>query len=199
MKSIIIKMTLIMTIVSGLTVSTTAQQYTSIQYTIAVPVNDLGNYISKTSFRGFTFEHQASVRSDIAVGVSVGYNLFYERKPYDTYYDGTASLSGIQYRYTSSIPIHLSGVYFFQEENRLSPFAGFGIGTTYTLRDTDMGLYRWEEDGWSFSLRPEAGFIYKFKETIGVKASARYNAAFKTSELKDQSYFSFSAGLVFIN
>jgi hypothetical protein len=193
------KMTLIFAIVSGLHINTTAQQYTSLQYTVAVPVNDLEDYISKISFRGFTFEHQASVNSDIAVGVSVGYNLFYEKKPYDTYYDGTASLSGIQYRYTSSVPVHLSGVYFFQEENRLIPFAGLGIGTTYTLRDTDMGLYRWEEDGWSFSLRPEAGFIYQLKETIGVKAAARYNAAFKTSELKDQSYFSFSLGLVFIN
>jgi len=197
MKNVVI-MTLITVLVSGYTINTTAQQYTSLQYTIAVPVNDLKAYIEKTSFRGFTFEYQTKVNSAIAVGVAVGYNLFYERKAYDTYNDGTASLSGIQYRYTNSIPIHVNGMYFLRKENQFNPFVGFGIGTTYTLRDTDMGLYRWEEDTWNFSLRPEAGFIYKFSDNTGLKFALRYNAAFKTSELEDQSFFSISTGVVFI-
>jgi len=190
-------MTLILAMVSGYTIKTTAQQYTSFQYTIAMPVNDLNDYIEKTSFRGFTFEYQSKVNSSIAVGVDLGYNLFYERKSYDTYYDGTAALSGIQYRYTTSIPIHFNGMYFLKEENHFNPFAGLGIGTTYTIRDTDMGLYRWEEDTWHFSLRPEAGFIYKFSDNTGLKVALRYNTAFKTSELKDQSFFSLSTGVVF--
>jgi len=190
-------MTLIITMVSGCSLNTSAQQYTSFQYTIALPVNDLKDYIEKTSFRGFTFEYQTKVNSAVAVGVDVGYNLFYERKEYDTYYDGTAAISGIQYRYTNSIPIHLNGMYFLKEENHFNPFVGFGIGTTYTLRDTDMGLYRWEEDTWNFSLRPEAGFIYTVSASTGLKVALRYNAAFKTSELEDQSFFSLSTGVVF--
>jgi len=190
-------MTLIITMVSGCSLNTSAQQYTSFQYTIALPVNDLKDYIEKTSFRGFTFEYQTKVNSAVAVGVDVGYNLFYERKEYDTYYDGTAAISGIQYRYTNSIPIHLNGMYFLKEENHFNPFVGFGIGTTYTLRDTDMGLYRWEEDTWNFSLRPEAGFIYAVSASTGLKVALRYNAAFKTSELEDQSFFSLSTGVVF--
>lgn len=194
----LIRITLILAMVALQNTTSTAQQYTSFQYTIAVPANDLKNYISKTSFRGFTFEYQSKINTHIAAGIAIGYNLFYERKPYDIYYDGTAALSGIQYRYTNSVPIHLSGVYFLKENNHFNPFAGFGIGTTYTLRDTDMGLYRWEEDTWSFSLRPEAGFVYTLGENAGVKVALRYNAAFKTSELKDQSFFSISVGLVFI-
>ncbi len=178
--------------------SATAQQYTSIQYVIASPMNNLKDYINKTSFRGATFEYQTKINTNIAAGIALGWNVFYERKPYATYYDGTASLSGIQYRYTSSVPIHITGIYLLNEESRFNPFLGMGIGTTYTVRNTDMGLYRWEEDTWSFSIRPEVGFMYTIRKTTGVKAALRYNAAFKTSDLKDQSFFSLSVGLVSI-
>lgn len=39
------------------------------------------------------------------VGVDAGWNVFYEKKDYDTYTGGTESLSGIQYRYQNSVPL----------------------------------------------------------------------------------------------
>lgn len=189
---------LTVTLISVFEFKVTAQQYTSIQYVIASPMNDLKDYINKTSFRGATFEYHTKVNSNLAAGIALGWNVFYERKPYATYYDGTAALSGIQYRYTSSVPIHITGIYFLNEASHCNPFLGMGIGTSYTVRNTDMGLYRWEEDTWSFSVRPEVGFMYTLRETTAMKAALRYNAAFKTSELKDQSFISLSVGLVSI-
>ncbi len=174
-----------------------AQHYYSIQYSISIPTNDLRDYISKTSFKGITFEYFTKITSEFAAGVTVGWNGFYERMTYATYTDGTASTSGIQYRYSNAAPFHLSGLYFFGSENKVSPYVGLGIGAIYTVRTTDMGLFRWEEDTWNFSVRPEAGLVYNFRYYSGFKLSIRYNEAFRTSEMDDQSFLSVNVGLVF--
>jgi opacity protein-like surface antigen len=140
---------------------------------------------------------QASGELLLMIGVSAGWNVFYERKPYSTYNDGNASLSGIQYRYTNSLPLHITGQYLFKDLGKFSPFVGFGIGTIYTKRDTDMGLYRWEEEAWSFSIRPEVGVTFPLKKNKIAKLAIRYNEAFRTSSLKDQSFLSLGIGLVF--
>jgi outer membrane protein len=173
-----------------------AQEYASIQYVVAIPTNDLRDYISETSFRGAAIEYHSKITPNIALGGSIGWNSFYQKNPYGTYEDGTASLSGIQYRYSSAMPLYISGLYFFKEENTFDPFVGLGIGAVYTIRDTDMGIYRWEEDTWNFSLRPEVGLMFAIKDRVGAKLALRYNQAFKTDEMKDQSFFSFAIGVI---
>jgi Outer membrane protein beta-barrel domain len=182
---------------SGIFLKASAQEYFSAQYVMAFPVNDLSDYISETSFRGIGFEYQTKVNTNIAAGISLGWNTFYERKPYATYRDGNASLSGIQYRYSNAVPAHITGQYFLNEK-KFAPFVGFGIGANFTRRTTDMGLYRWEEEAWSFSLRPEVGFMFHLRETTALKVALRYNEVFQTSELDDQSFFSLGLGLVFM-
>ena len=39
--------------------------YTSLQYSIGFGTGDLGDYISKTSFRGFLFEYRKALHNDI--------------------------------------------------------------------------------------------------------------------------------------
>lgn len=178
---------------------TQAQKYSSIEYVIGIPMYDLRNYIAKTSFRGIAYEQHSNITSNITAGFSVGWSTFYTRMPYATYRDGTASLSGIQYRYSSAIPIHAGALYFLKEQGgSFNPYVGLSIGTTYTIRDTDMGLYRWEEEAWSFSLRPEIGMLYTLCEDTALKVSIRYNEAFKTEEMDDQSFLAIAIGLVMI-
>lgn len=171
--------------------------YWSVQYAMGFGTGDLGDYISKTSFRGGVLEYRKAVTDQVLVGFEVGWNVFYEKKDYDTYTVGTESLSGIQYRTENATPILISAEYFFPTENTLKPYVGFGIGTMYTKRTTDMGQWRLEEDPWSFAIKPEIGFLYQLSGGTSFKMAAKYYNGFSTSQLDAQSYFSISAGMAF--
>jgi outer membrane protein len=158
---------------------------------------DLGDFISNGSFRGFLFEYRYRVTPNVAAGIDLSWNVFYERMDYSTYSIDTRSLSGVQYRYSNEFPMLISFDYFFKPDSDFNPYAGLGIGTIYSLRNTDMGLYTLEEDAWHFALKPEAGFIYSFSPYIGFKLGAKYYHGFKAGDLESQSYISISSGLAF--
>lgn len=172
--------------------------YTSFQYAIGFGTGDLGDYINKTSFRGFLFEYKKSFGNEnIYVGFDLAWNAFYEKMDYDTYTNGNASLSGKQWRYNNQFPMLISADYLLQPDNDLSPYINFGLGTMYSKRRTDMGIYMLEQDAWHFALKPEIGAIYDFGNNSGFKLAAKYYTGFKSGDLETQSYFVISAGLVF--
>lgn len=169
--------------------------YISVQYAVSFGTGDLSDYISKTSWRGALLEYRAAVRSNVLVGIDVAWNVFYERKDYDTYTLDTRSLSGVQYRYQNEVPILASIDYLVSSENALKPYVGFGLGTIYSERATDMNLYRMTEKTWQFALKGEVGVLYEISYSSSVKFAAKYYNAFKTETLDTQGYFSLSLGM----
>jgi opacity protein-like surface antigen len=169
--------------------------YWSIQYSTGFGNGDLGEFISNSSFRGGLVEYRKPVRDNLYVGADIGWNVFYEKKDADTYTLDTESLSGVQYRTQNIIPILASAEYLFSTENALKPYIGIGIGTMYTDRTVDMGQWRFQQNPWSFALRPELGFLYEMSSSSSFKLAAKYYNGFKTSELETQGYFSVSAGI----
>jgi opacity protein-like surface antigen len=169
----------------------------SLQYSIGFPSGSLSDYISETSFRGFGIDYKYVTPSNFAFGLDAGINTFYERKGYDTYTEETVTITGTQYHYTNSVPILASIAYYLAPDQMLNPYASLGIGTIYTRRDTDIGLYRSEINTWQFGLRPEIGIIYNFTPKFGVKVAGKYYQAFETNELGAQSYAALDVGLVF--
>lgn len=167
----------------------------NIKYSIGMPAADLADYTGETSFRGIGLEYQHVLGSRLALGISGGINTFYEQE-FTTLTEGTSSLTGIQYRYTNNLPLMATVSYFLATEQRLLPYAGLGIGTLYSLRDTEIGTISLSEDAWAFSLRPELGVIYQVSEGFALKAAATYIQAFDTPELGNQSYGTFDVGIV---
>jgi len=171
--------------------------YWSFQYAIGFGTGDLGEYISAPSFRGGLIEYRKAIKDNVLAGVDVGWNVFYEKKDADTYTSGTEALSGVQYRTQNAIPMLLSAEYFLSTENPLKPYVGFGIGTMYLERSTDMGQWRIQENPWSFAIKPELGFLYEMSFSTSFKLAAKYYNGFKTGQLDNQGYFSLSAGFAF--
>jgi hypothetical protein len=173
------------------------QSYTSIQYQIGFGMGDLGDYISNTSFRGVSIEYHGYINDNVSAGAEVGWNVFYERKDYDTYSAGTESVSGIQYRYSNHIPILVTGEYSLRPGEKLNPYINLGIGTMYSRRKTDMGQFYLQEEAWHFALKPEIGLIYDLSFNAGFKIGAKYYTGFAAGDLETQSYLAISAGLIF--
>jgi outer membrane protein len=176
-----------------------AQSLSTISYSMGFATGDLGDFISKPSFRGVTFDYRKMVQPNVGVGFNLGWNVFYEALDYDTYTIDNASLSGKQYRYSNHFPILFAADYFLKPGEAFNPFIGLGAGTIYTRRNTDMNLYTIEREAWHFALQPQIGFMYTVNDMAAFTVTGKYNYGFASDDLGDpQSYFSLNLGFSFL-
>lgn len=171
---------------------------TTLQYSMGFGTSDMADHISKTSFRGFTIDYRKLVQPNVGVGVDLGWNVFYEEMPFDTYTtaNGSTDITGKQYRYQNQFPMLVAADYYLKPGEKINPFAGLGIGTMYSLRNTDMNLYTLEQDAWHFALRPEVGAIIQATPGFGFSVSAKYYHGFEAGDLSSQGYFTLNLGFV---
>lgn len=174
-------------------------QHVTVQYSVGFGTGSTRDYISKTSFRGISFDYKNFGYSEkIAVGLEFSWNTFYKKADYDTYTIGETSISGTQYRYLNSFPMLVTGDYFFQNsESYVRPFAGLGVGTIYAIQTLDMGLYTYEITDWHFAMKPQAGIWVGFDDATKFSLTAEYLYGFKTQDADARQYLTINAGLVF--
>jgi hypothetical protein len=170
--------------------------YVSWQYSMGFGSGNLHEYISPASFRGVTFNVHKFVSPNVTLGMEAGWNVFYEKMPFDSYTYRDATYSGKQSRYSKHFPILATVNYFMNVDAVLTPFAGFGLGTMYSLRNTDMSTYTFESDAWHFAIKPELGLMYNFDD-VSFLISSKYYHGFKAGDLPAQGYFTINVGLVF--
>ena len=168
----------------------------AIQYSMGFGVGDLKEFNESASFRGMSFDYRYMLDRSMGLGFETGYNLFYDKMDYATYTRGTESLSGVQLRYTHAVPVLAAFDYYLKADTQFNPFIGVGIGTLYTSRDLDMGMYRWTTDAWQFAIRPQVGIIVA-TPSIDLIVGAKYYSAFKSNDVEGQSYFTINLGVVF--
>jgi hypothetical protein len=175
-----------------------AQSSFIVSYPISFPRSDLRNYTSKTSFRGINFEFLHEVKPNIGVGIETGWNVFYEHADKMDYKSGTATISGVQFRYTNAVPIVVQTKYILNPGNKkMNPYFGLGVGTLYVNRSTDFGLYRISTNTWQFCVHPEAGLLFQLQSGVKALVGAKYYAATSSSDLDAQSFLSLNIGFVF--
>ena len=182
-------------VISSLTASY-AQSSFAMEYAIGFG-GETKSYVSTASFRGVMLEWKGYLQPNVSLGIDAGWNLFYEQRPYDTYTVGTASLSGKQYRTANAVPIYFTFNYFLQPGEHLNPFVGAGVGTLYYHRNTDMGIFYFDEEAWHFSFKPEVGVLVNASPDMDFALSLKYFYGFETSNAGPESYFTFNVGFVF--
>jgi outer membrane protein len=190
------KKSLLLFVIAGCMISPAFAQHSfSIQYALGFG-GTMNNYITSTSVRGATFEYKIYPQPNISIGIDAGWNHFYERRAYDTYTQGTRSLSGVQYRYANVVPIFVTTSYYLSPGNKFNPFVGLGVGTLFFSRYVDMGIFRVTEDEWHFALKPEAGVLVSLNPEMDLILGLRYNNAFATNDTAEQSFMAFNIGFV---
>lgn len=176
------------------------QSNTTLSYSVGIPVGDLGDFIQKMSWRGVSLDYRKMINPNVGVGFSAGWNVFYEAMDRDTYTIDNQSLTGKQYRYSNHIPLYINPTYYLKPGETINPFFSLGIGTIYTLRNTDMNLYTWEQEAWGFALAPEVGLHYNIDDAAAFTITGKLNYGFKSGDLNsDQSFFTINVGFTFMN
>jgi hypothetical protein len=171
---------------------------TALQYSMGFGTGNMHDFISPASFRGFTFDFRNLVAPNIGVGVEFGWNVFYDEIPDGTYEYKNLTISGKQWRYSNHFPMLGAIDYYFSEDAMIRPFAGLGIGTMYSLQNTDMSSYTYEKDAWHFALRPEVGVLLEAAPGVGFTINSKYYYGFKAGDLPAQGYFTINFGFVFV-
>jgi outer membrane protein len=172
---------------------------TTLQYSIGFGTGDMHDYIGNVSFRGFTFDYRKLVQPNIGVGVDIGWNVFYEEKPWDVYEgQNNITYSGKQWRYSNHFPMLVGVDYYVNPGAEMSVYGGLGLGTMYSLQNTDMGAYTFEKDAWHFVLRPEIGVLIQPAPGVGFTILSKYYYGFKAGDLPAQGFVTINIGFVFV-
>ena len=138
------------------------------------------------------------VSSDVGVGVDIGWNVFYDEIPAAEYTNKKLTYYGKQWRYSNHFPMLVAADYYVNPSEMIVPFVGLGVGTMYSLQNTDMGQYTFEKTAWHFVLRPEVGVIFNAASGVGFKISSKYYYGFKAGDLPAQGYATINVGFVFV-
>ncbi len=149
----------------------------NVNYNLSWGVGDFKEFISKTSYRGFSLDARWFVSDRIAIGTMFGWNGFYEKYPRRTYeFDGGALTGVVQstyYNFTMSI----NAYYYPFPEAMIKPYIGVNVGPEYQTLDIQIGRVYSEHETWQFLVAPELGTFIQFGENsdVGANLAIRYN------------------------
>jgi hypothetical protein len=172
------------------------QGFFDLTYNVAFPMGNTRDFISKTSWRGFSLEGGVYLTKHIAVGANFTWNGFYETFPYQTYSSGTISITGNMWRYTNSYPLMATAKYFFLPDKKFQVYGGIGIGTIYVNKQTDLGVFTASKQSWLFGFYPEVGGTYWFNNQTGILFNTRYAISTTSQDVPGQSYLGLNLGII---
>lgn len=153
---------------------------TTISYSVAVPTGSFkDNVVSKTSFRGVDLSILYGISSKLSVGLTTGYQDFYEKYPRQVYklVDGS-DISAVVSNSVQQIPFLATVRYDFKQEGMIRPYALAGVGGQLVINQQYLGEYTNENTNrFSFAARPEIGVYIPFGKDseTGINVGAYYD------------------------
>jgi len=169
------------------------QTWSALTYQPAIPLSNTKGFTDNVAWRGIGFDWKKEVKPNLALGLSIGWQVFDEQTD-DVVSAFGVDVTGDQFRYVNSFPILANASYFFGKPAHFRPYLGANIGTYIMEHRLDIGLYSIRETNVHFGFAPEAGIALPIRENATALLSARYNYALAAGSVEDQSYVSFGVG-----
>lgn len=167
------------------------------RYQVGVPRGYTKEYIDRTSWRGFSVGYRWIPDETVTFGIDLAWQGYDKQNDYNTYEVGTASISGVQYRYQNTFQISGQAEYVFNRGGDIRPYAGLGLGGLYIRRLTSFGLFEVEQNPWQFMLRPGVGCSFYMSNGTAFLIGLDYMEGFKNAELDSQSNLAITVGFLF--
>lgn len=166
-------------------------------YEVAVP----SGFISETSWSGVRVDYRTMVAQNFSFGIAASFNSFSQYFEKSTYQrpDGTGAVHGDMVRQMYSLPITLTGHYYFSQGSKINPYLGIGVGAQYNDQKVFMNVYNVPDYNWGVVARPELGITFPLKFG-GLYLSAAYNIGSNKNEafnIDHVGYLAFTAGFTF--
>ena len=180
-------------------------QMLNVNYQISLPMNQVKDFTNKASFRGFDVEYHQFLGEQFSIGAAIGWDVYYKDKNNATgnfRFNGTDNIytiTGNQYRYINFVPMLAIGRYYFTDENTaVRPYAGLGLGTSWTEIRLEVGQFSSTISRWQFAMAPEVGMYIPVNDQFAFNVGARYYYATKAAHgrVPEIQQFSFNFGII---
>jgi opacity protein-like surface antigen len=179
-----------------------AQNIWTINYDIGIPLGGMTDYISKTSWRGFSINGQSYITDKMTLGGTFQWSAFYEKYPRNTYELPDGAVTSTVWSKMYVMPLLVNARYNFKPEGTFRPYVGLGTGAYYIQQETQVGLYLDSPKNWRFGLAPELGLYYPFgMSDLALHARVAYNHVFYNVDPVGSSlgFLDISIGLAFFS
>lgn len=172
-----------------------------VNYSAAFPTSSFKDLISDGSFRGIDLKILHNINDKIAVGLTTGFQDFYQKYPRAVYKlnDGS-DVSAVVSNSVQTVPLLATFHYNFSPQQRLQPFVGAGVGGDIVLYRQYLGEFGNSKNSFAFQAQPRVGLYFPFREggTTGLTLSGYYNIIpFKYNGTTNLNSFGVSLGISF--
>jgi len=162
------------------------------------------SFLGKGTVRGGRFMYREMLNDRVAAGIDLTFGAFDDYTPPRLYETDNSTVYTDFYNHVNQFGISLAGEYLFKPEGKVIPYAGAGLGASYTSVRIYYNVYDNKEAKWSVLMRPYAGAIFRFgtRTSWGAFASAHFD--YSTLRMPNYDYRGFAAvslqaGLVYLN
>lgn len=182
--------------------ATFAQNVWTVNYEVGIPLGGMTDYISKTSWRGFSVNGQSYITDKVTLGGTFQWNAFYEKYARDTYELPDGAVTSTVWAKMYVMPLLVNARYNFKPEGTFRPYVGLGTGAYYIQQETQVGLYSDSPKNWRFGLAPEVGLYYPFgMSDLALHFKVSYNHVFYNVDPvgSNLGFLDISIGLAFFS
>ncbi len=179
-----------------------AQNIWTVNYEVGIPLGEMSNYISKTSWRGFSVNGNTYITDKITLGGTFQWSAFNEKYPRDTYELPDGAVTSTVWAKMYVMPLLVNARYNFKPEGTFRPYVGLGTGAYYIEQETQVGLYVDAPKNWRYGLTPELGLYYPIgMSDLALHARVAYNHVFYNVDPVGSSlgFLDISIGLAFFS
>ena len=129
----------------------------NVQYSYAKPVGSFKDFLGEASPRGWNAKILYGVSDRSGIGLSVGFQDYYEAHPRKLYTTtDNSTISAVMINSIQTIPVLATFQYRFVE-NRIQPYVAIGAGANLITYRQFLGEFPSTQNKVSWAAKPEAG------------------------------------------
>jgi len=180
-----------------------AQNYLNVTvgYGINFPTGSFKDYVSHTAYKGFNASLAYPLNDQLSLGLSVGYNDYYQKYPRQTYSGGEGTtVSAVVSNSIQQIPILLTANYTLIKKGFIRPYVEGGAGVNFATFDQYLGEFDSPNSKARLALTGGAGFYIPLSSysPTAIKIGGSYNyAPFNSDGVQHLDTWGIEAGIRF--
>jgi len=173
----------------------------NINYNVNIPSGSFRDLITNPAYKGFTAGLAYPVNDQLRIGLSFGYNDYYQKYPRQTYSEGAGSdISAVVSNSVQQIPVLATVDYTLLKKGFIRPYVGAGAGINFINFDQYLGEFDDPHSNARLALRGEAGILIPLStySTTALRIGGSYNyAPFNNYGINNLSNWGIHAGVSF--
>ena len=173
----------------------------SLDYNVNIPTGAFKDFVTHPAYKGFTAGLAYPLNDQLSVGLSFGYNDYYQKYPRQVYADGHGSdISAVVSNSIQQLPLLVTANYTLSKKGVIRPYVGAGAGLNFVDFDQYLGEFDDPHSRTKLALRGEAGILIPLSSysSTAIKIGGSYNyAPFNSYGVSNLDTWGVQAGIRF--